>query len=79
MNVASRMESTAPVNRIHVTPAVHHLLPGEAWQATGGVEMRGTGIMETYVYAGDSHAARVVHSDSEGVEAVSGGRYSLVS
>ncbi|KAG2453840.1 hypothetical protein HYH02_002047 [Chlamydomonas schloesseri] len=38
VNTASRMESTGEAGAIHVSKAVFDLVPGEAWQATGGVQ-----------------------------------------
>jgi hypothetical protein len=39
-NTASRMESTGVPGAIHVSRAVRDLVPGEAWEATGGVQVR---------------------------------------
>lgn len=41
MNTASRMESTSVPGRIQVSETTHALLPHEAWQPTGGVEVKG--------------------------------------
>ena len=41
MNTASRMESTCKPGRIQVSAAFAGLLPGEEWQDTGGVEIKG--------------------------------------
>eukprot|EP00200_Dunaliella_tertiolecta_P002526 CAMPEP_0202348956 /NCGR_PEP_ID=MMETSP1126-20121109/6653_1 /ASSEMBLY_ACC=CAM_ASM_000457 /TAXON_ID=3047 /ORGANISM="Dunaliella tertiolecta, Strain CCMP1320" /LENGTH=658 /DNA_ID=CAMNT_0048940695 /DNA_START=339 /DNA_END=2315 /DNA_ORIENTATION=- len=52
MNTASRMESTGVPGRIHVSEATYNLLPhahGE-WEATGGVEVKGKGLMESYLW-----------------------------
>eukprot|EP00200_Dunaliella_tertiolecta_P001993 CAMPEP_0202356486 /NCGR_PEP_ID=MMETSP1126-20121109/10928_1 /ASSEMBLY_ACC=CAM_ASM_000457 /TAXON_ID=3047 /ORGANISM="Dunaliella tertiolecta, Strain CCMP1320" /LENGTH=605 /DNA_ID=CAMNT_0048949245 /DNA_START=191 /DNA_END=2009 /DNA_ORIENTATION=- len=52
MNTASRMESTGVPGRIHVSEATYNLLPhahGE-WEATGGVEVKGKGRMESYLW-----------------------------
>jgi len=54
VNTASRMESTAPVNRVHVTAATRERLPGEPWAATGGVEVKGKGTMATFLWGDGS-------------------------
>ncbi len=38
---ASRMESTGRPGFIHVSQAFKDLTPGEAWTATGGLEVKG--------------------------------------
>mmetsp|Transcript_21429 Transcript_21429/g.55815 ORF Transcript_21429/g.55815 Transcript_21429/m.55815 type:complete len:1059 (+) Transcript_21429:129-3305(+) len=50
MNTASRMESTGVPGRIHVSETTHQLLPHEAWESTGGVEVKGKGQMQTYLW-----------------------------
>jgi len=50
MNTASRMESTGVPGRIHVSEATRNLLPQEEWEATGGVEVKGKGRMESYLW-----------------------------
>ncbi|PNH07548.1 Soluble guanylate cyclase 88E, partial [Tetrabaena socialis] len=49
MNVASRMESTGEAGSIHVSQATRDLMPHEAWESRGGMEVKGKGIMETYL------------------------------
>ncbi|GLC71950.1 hypothetical protein PLESTF_001188000 [Pleodorina starrii] len=49
MNTASRMESTGLPGAIHVSAATRELVPGEAWEATGGVEVKGKGCMNTFL------------------------------
>ncbi|GIL63841.1 hypothetical protein Vafri_17834 [Volvox africanus] len=49
INTASRMESTCPYGRIQVSAATHALVPDEDWEPTGGVQVKGKGIMETYL------------------------------
>ncbi|PNH06626.1 Soluble guanylate cyclase 88E [Tetrabaena socialis] len=49
MNVASRMESTGEAGSIHVSQATRDLVPREAWESRGGMEVKGKGIMETYL------------------------------
>ncbi|KXZ41700.1 hypothetical protein GPECTOR_314g8 [Gonium pectorale] len=49
INTASRMESTCPYGRIQVSAATHALVPGEEWEPTGGVQVKGKGIMETFL------------------------------
>jgi len=53
MNTASRMESTGVPCRIHVSEATHKLLMHEKWEPTGGVEVKGKGIMQTYLWVPD--------------------------
>ena len=43
VNTASRMESTGEAGAIHVSKAVFDLVPGEEWEPTGGVQVRGGG------------------------------------
>ena len=50
VNTASRMETTAPPNRVHASAAVRDLLPHEPWAPTGGVQAKGKGILQTYVW-----------------------------
>ncbi|PNH10352.1 Atrial natriuretic peptide receptor 2 [Tetrabaena socialis] len=49
MNVASRMESMGEAGAIHVSQATRELLPCEAWESRGGMEVKGKGVMETYL------------------------------
>ncbi|EFJ47295.1 guanylyl and adenylyl cyclase family member [Volvox carteri f. nagariensis] len=54
INTASRMESTGVPGRIHVSEATRNLLPHEPWEPRGeGIEVKGKGIMKTYLWAGD--------------------------
>ncbi|KAG1664452.1 hypothetical protein FOA52_006298 [Chlamydomonas sp. UWO 241] len=53
MNTSSRMESTAPHSCIQVSATTYALMDEEqrsALRATGGVEVKGKGLMETYVW-----------------------------
>ncbi|KAL6765651.1 hypothetical protein V8C86DRAFT_506461 [Haematococcus lacustris] len=63
MNTASRMESTAPPGRIQVTEATYRLLPHEQWEPTGGVEVKGKGLMQTFLWL--PHLAAVAEGDGE--------------
>ena len=49
VNMASRMESTGVPGRVHASKATRDLLPDEPWEATGGVEAKGKGMMETFL------------------------------
>jgi class 3 adenylate cyclase len=40
INTASRMESTGLPGAIHVSQTTRNLVPEEAWEPTGGVEVR---------------------------------------
>ncbi|KAF5837935.1 hypothetical protein DUNSADRAFT_3656 [Dunaliella salina] len=51
MNTASRMESTGVPGRIHVSETTQKLLSTtECWESTGGVEVKGKGLMQTYLW-----------------------------
>ena len=55
VNIASRMEGTAPkTGAIHVSQATRELLPSESWVATGGVEVKGKGWMQTHILEVDT-------------------------
>ncbi|KAL6752720.1 hypothetical protein V8C86DRAFT_2748763 [Haematococcus lacustris] len=48
MNVASRMESTCIPGRIQLSAATARLLPHEPLRSTGGIQVKGQGMMQTY-------------------------------
>jgi len=51
MNTASRMESTGVPGRIHVSETTQKLLQtSEQWESTGGLEVKGKGQMQTYLW-----------------------------
>ncbi|GFR50063.1 hypothetical protein Agub_g12205 [Astrephomene gubernaculifera] len=50
MNTASRMESTCQPGLIQVSAATRALLPHLPLHPTGGVHVKGKGVMETYIY-----------------------------
>ncbi len=51
MNTASRMESTSKPGHIQVSASTWELLAEcEEWQATGGVEIKGKGKMDTFFW-----------------------------
>ncbi|GLI63538.1 hypothetical protein VaNZ11_006527, partial [Volvox africanus] len=50
VNTASRMESTGVPGAIHASEAAQKLLPDEDWEATDGVEVKGKGLMLTYLW-----------------------------
>jgi class 3 adenylate cyclase len=52
VNVASRMESTGRAGHIHASQATRDLVPHEHWIPTGGVEVKGKGLVPTYLYGG---------------------------
>ena len=52
VNTASRMESNGIAGRIHVSEATKASCPEARWEATGGIEAKGKGVMQTYLYAG---------------------------
>ncbi|KAG2434289.1 hypothetical protein HXX76_008013 [Chlamydomonas incerta] len=49
VNTTSRMESTGVPGAIHASENTFQLLPSEAWQPTGGIEVKGKGPMLTYL------------------------------
>eukprot|EP00798_Chlamydomonas_sp_ICE-L_P028570 gene28570-31730_t len=54
MNTASRMESTCRVGCVHVSETFGVLLPLEDWESTGGVEVKGKGLMQTRLWVPNS-------------------------
>uniref|UniRef100_A0A7S3VP31 Guanylate cyclase domain-containing protein n=1 Tax=Dunaliella tertiolecta TaxID=3047 RepID=A0A7S3VP31_DUNTE len=50
MNTASRMESSCPYGCIQISEATHALLPGHPFRPTGGVEVKGKGRMDTFIW-----------------------------
>ncbi|GLI69988.1 hypothetical protein VaNZ11_014718 [Volvox africanus] len=50
MNTASRMESTCKPGCVQVSEVFAKLLPFEDWQDTGGVEVKGKGHMQTFLW-----------------------------
>ncbi|GIL86296.1 hypothetical protein Vretimale_13714 [Volvox reticuliferus] len=50
VNTASRMESTCEPGAVHVSSATRDLLPEENWVATGGVQVKGKGEMQTFLW-----------------------------
>ncbi|MEW5297341.1 MAG: hypothetical protein WDW36_000556 [Sanguina aurantia] len=51
INTASRMESTSQPGCIHVSASTHALLQhSDEWKPTGGVQVKGKGLMETYFW-----------------------------
>ncbi|KXZ51758.1 hypothetical protein GPECTOR_11g202 [Gonium pectorale] len=51
VNTASRMESTGTPGAIHASQATYELLRHEAWAPTGGLEVKGKGRMQTYLWS----------------------------
>merc|ERR1711904_289897 len=49
VNVASRMESTGKPGHIHASDATRDLAPNEDWEPTGGVEVKGKGLIHTFL------------------------------
>ncbi|GIL81264.1 hypothetical protein Vretifemale_10317, partial [Volvox reticuliferus] len=69
INTASRMESTGRPGAIHISCATRHLLPPEEdeelWAPTGGVEVKGKGRMDTYLWSPQSPAASRQRRDKQ--------------
>ena len=67
MNTASRMESTSTPGCIQVSESTWQLLKDvDQWRATGGVEVKGKGIMNTYFWEPDDtyrHMIQAMVSD----------------
>jgi len=57
VNTASRMESTGAPGCVHVSADTQSLIGGDSWIPTGGVEVKGKGVMSTFVYANTPGAA----------------------
>ena len=59
MNTASRMESTSHPGLIQVSEATWELLKDtESFRPTGGVEVKGKGVMSTFIWVGDRVGSR---------------------
>ncbi|KAF5827432.1 hypothetical protein DUNSADRAFT_687 [Dunaliella salina] len=50
MNTASRMESSCPYGCIQISDSTHALLSGHPFKPTGGVEVKGKGRMDTFIW-----------------------------
>lgn len=74
MNTASRMESTCKPGCIQVSDAFKSLVPHEEWEPTGGVQVKGKGLMETFIYTPSKKQELL---DLEGVTAKSPSRKNL--
>ncbi|KXZ49407.1 hypothetical protein GPECTOR_21g633 [Gonium pectorale] len=61
INTASRMESTGRPGAVHISATTRGLLPPEedeeGWAPTGGVEVKGKGRMETFLWCSESAGA----------------------
>ncbi|KAG2485333.1 hypothetical protein HYH03_015915 [Edaphochlamys debaryana] len=53
INTASRMESTSQPGSVHVSSDTYSLLTSKhaGWAPTGGIEVKGKGLMETHLWA----------------------------
>ena len=59
MNTASRMESTSHPGLIQVSEATWNLLKDtESFRPTGGIEIKGKGLMPTFIWAGERAGSR---------------------
>lgn len=52
------MESTCRPGCIHVSDAFAQLVPHEHWHCTGGVQVKGKGLMQTALYIPPDHGSR---------------------
>ncbi|GLI67458.1 hypothetical protein VaNZ11_011655 [Volvox africanus] len=55
VNTASRMESTGVPGCIHASEAVRRLLSHESWVPMGNTEVKGKGLMNTYLWVPPEH------------------------
>ncbi len=46
------MMTSCEPGRIHATAAFQELAPDAPWEHTGGVDVKGKGLMDTYTLAG---------------------------
>jgi hypothetical protein len=54
INTASRMESTCVPGNIHISDSTWALVKDhDAWKPTGGIEVKGKGRMDTYLWDGN--------------------------
>ncbi|GIL80720.1 hypothetical protein Vretifemale_10030, partial [Volvox reticuliferus] len=64
INTASRMESTGTPGAIHVSSDTYALLSDACkhtgWSASGGIEVKGKGMMETYLWTSSATGAAAV-------------------
>lgn len=60
MNTASRMESTCRPGCIQVSDAFASLVAHEDWEATGGVQVKGKGMMETFLHVPNSKRQELI-------------------
>eukprot|EP00798_Chlamydomonas_sp_ICE-L_P008566 gene8566-33998_t len=65
MNTASRMESTCRVGCVHVSDTFGDLLPHEDWEPTGGVEVKGKGLMQTRLWVPNSERQELIDLSPE--------------
>ncbi|KXZ52429.1 hypothetical protein GPECTOR_9g473 [Gonium pectorale] len=64
VNTASRMESTCEPGAIHASAATAALLPDEAWAPTGGVQVKGKGEMQTFLWRPQPNVCRSQFAES---------------
>ncbi|GIL86165.1 hypothetical protein Vretifemale_14520 [Volvox reticuliferus] len=50
VNTTSRMESTGQPGAIHASESAYLLLKSESWESTGGIEVKGKGVMQTFLW-----------------------------
>mmetsp|Transcript_30292 Transcript_30292/g.78652 ORF Transcript_30292/g.78652 Transcript_30292/m.78652 type:complete len:935 (-) Transcript_30292:619-3423(-) len=63
MNTASRMESSCPYGCIQISEATHALLSDHPFKPTGGVEVKGKGRMETYIWDPEEEPTATIPPD----------------
>ncbi|PNH07668.1 Olfactory guanylyl cyclase GC-D [Tetrabaena socialis] len=81
INTASRMESTGQPGCIHISATTRDLLlpeeDEEGWASTGGVEVKGLGLMNTFVWSALAPAASKQLADKKQRQAMLGTLSSL--
>lgn len=74
MNTASRLESTCPPGKIQISDEMYNLLPagciagGGVWNKTKGVEVKGKGLMDTWLLVSSSPSSVSPVDTDEAVE-----------
>ena len=65
MNTASRMESTCTPGLIQVSESTWQLLQHvDQWRSTGGIEVKGKGLMSTFYWADPEGRHPQISSDT---------------
>ena len=69
MNTASRMESTSTPGRIQASESTWQLLKDvDQWRATGGVQVKGKGILNTYLWVAEPIKPEIINADKDWID-----------